>query len=87
MSLKYEPASEPLGPQLYALNPQPSTLNPQPSTLNPHPSTLNPQPTTLHPEPFILNVLLRRNLLRIFLAGKIRFSVSENTEKVLRIRL
>jgi len=67
MSLKYEPASEPL----HISHPEPgtlhqglelrdddddderfSTLNPQPYTLHPTPYTLTPKPSTLNPQPY-----------------------------------
>ena len=65
MSLKYEPASEPLYIERSAkdakdqkklagkpAHPKPCTLHPTPYTLNPKPQTPNPTLYTLHPTPY-----------------------------------
>ena len=66
MSLKYEPASEPLhrwmvvayfesgGAYIRASAPT-WAMQVNPSTLKPHTSTLNPHPSTLNPQPSTLN--------------------------------
>ena len=63
MSLKYEPALEPLHISVEWLfdlgtwevrdvsNPKPETRNPKPETRNPKPETRNPKPETRNPKP------------------------------------
>jgi len=71
MSLKYEPASEPLPTRcvrrtrraedftlwssIYTPHPTPYTLHPTPFILHPTPYTLHPSPYTLHPTPHTLH--------------------------------